>query len=127
MAEKLERGEGDNLGRIDNDVRQAGRYLLLWGVVGTALLVLVAFWLRGCGPLAEANTAACGKPERITLALVPPVVLFGAAVGAFVRTFRLWKVERTWWGWQGAGWFLLTLMVLVVTTGLPALAGAGLR
>ena len=42
---------------------------------------------------------------------------------AFVRTYQTWRNHETWWAWQGAGWFLLTLMLLVLTMSMPALAG----
>jgi hypothetical protein len=51
--------------------------------------------------------------------------LFGTATWAFVRTYREWRNESTWWGWQGAGWFLLTLMMLTLTMGFPTLAFGG--
>jgi hypothetical protein len=35
----------------------------------------------------------------------------------------VWRAEGTWWGWQGAGWFLMTLMLLTLTMGFPVLAG----
>ena len=42
---------------------------------------------------------------------------------AFVRTYQTWRKHETWWAWQGAGWFLMTLMLLVLTMSMPALAG----
>ena len=50
-------------------------------------------------------------------------ILLIGGVGAFVRTYRVWRDEGTWWGWQGAGWFLMTLMLLTLTMGFPVLAG----
>lgn len=41
-----------------------------------------------------------------------PVVLFLGGLGAFVRTYRVWKADGAWVAWQGAGWFLLTLMLV---------------
>ena len=41
---------------------------------------------------------------------------------AFVRTYQAWRQDGAWWPWQGAGWFLLTAMLLVLTTSLPAIA-----
>ncbi len=43
---------------------------------------------------------------------------------AFLRTYQTWKQHQTWWAWQGAGWFLMLLMLLTLTMGgLPAMAG----
>lgn len=127
MPDQPDPGTGDNLGRIDDDVRAAFRYGAISTVIAVVLLLIVAYWLRSCGPLTGSSTAACGKPERIVLSILPSVMLFGAGIGAFVQTIKLWKVRRTWWGWQGVGWYLLTLLVLVFTTFLPALAGPGLE
>ncbi|MGE2732003.1 hypothetical protein [Mycolicibacterium vaccae] len=56
--------------------------------------------------------------------LVPAVFLLGG-IGAFVKTYREWKADRGWAAWQGAGWFLL-LMVLVTLAvpGMATLAGS---
>jgi hypothetical protein len=48
-----------------------------------------------------------GKP--VIAAVLVPTVLFVGGVGAFVQTYRVWKVDGAWVFWQGAGWFLLTL------------------
>ena len=54
----------------------------------------------------------------------PPteVVVGGDGLWAFSRTYQLWRERGTWWARQGAGWFLLILMLLAVTMGLPAIA-----
>ncbi|HOW95379.1 hypothetical protein [Mycolicibacterium fallax] len=126
MPDKPEPSTGDNLGRIDDDVRASFRFAVIATAAAGLVLLITSFWLRGCGPMTDVSTAACGRPERISLAVLSPLVLFGTACYAFVKTIRVWRVRRTWWGWQGVGWFLLTLMVLVLTTFLPALAGSGL-
>ena len=36
-------------------------------------------------------------------------------VGAFVKTYRVWKEEGAWPAWQGAGWFLLTFMLVCLS------------
>ena len=66
---------------------------------------------------------ACARPGRTLLGLGAPVILLIGGVGAFVRTYRVWRSDGTWWGWQGAGWFLMTLMLLTLTMGFPVLAG----
>ncbi|AMC74838.1 transmembrane protein [Mycobacterium tuberculosis] len=52
-----------------------------------------------------------------------PLILCAAGLWAFLRTYRVWRAEGTWWGWHGAGWFLLTLMVLTLCIGVPPIAG----
>jgi hypothetical protein len=49
--------------------------------------------------------------------------LFAAGLWAFLRTYRVWKAGGTWWGWHGAGWFLLTLMVVALGLGVGPIAG----
>jgi len=41
-----------------------------------------------------------------------PAILLAGGIGAFVKTYRVWKDEGAWPAWQGAGWFLLTLMLV---------------
>lgn len=47
----------------------------------------------------------------LSAALVPTIVFVGG-IGAFVRTYQVWKAEGTWPIWQGAGWFLLALSLI---------------
>jgi NADH:ubiquinone oxidoreductase subunit H len=50
--------------------------------------------------------------ENVIVASFVPAILFGGGIGAFVKTYRVWKEEGAWPAWQGAGWFLLTLMLV---------------
>ncbi|MFV8054477.1 hypothetical protein [Mycobacterium sp. 48b] len=51
--------------------------------------------------------------DRSTLsASLVPTILFVGGVGAFVRTYQVWRAEGTWPIWQGAGWFLLALSLM---------------
>lgn len=104
----------------DPSVHQAAKFTLVTGVLGIAVLLLAAALLRNCHGV---DTAACGTPYRTVLALVGPVILFGGGVWAFVHTYRAWRRYQTWWAWQGAGWFLFLLMMVVLTMGLPVLVG----
>ena len=63
---------------------------------------------------------AFSDPDQVWLAAGTPAVLFLGALGAFVKTYRDWRARRTWPIWQGAGWFLLTLSLLMF--GVPASA-----
>jgi hypothetical protein len=53
--------------------------------------------------------------------LVPGVLLLGG-IGAFIQTYRVWRRRGTWPIWQGAGWFLLTLMLLCLSIPWSAIA-----
>lgn len=44
--------------------------------------------------------------------ILVPLSLFVGGVGAFVQTYRVWRVEGVWPIWQGAGWFLLAVFLL---------------
>lgn len=114
---------GDHLGREDDAVRAAIRWALWFAIAGTTFLVVAALWVGTCGVGADLDTVACGRPERTLLGLGGPAILAIGGIGAFVRTYRVWRAEGTWWGWQGAGWFLMTLMLVMLTMGFPALSG----
>jgi hypothetical protein len=77
-------------------MRGAVRYVV--AVVVTAILAFVASVLI----------------DRYSLvwASVPPAVLLAGGIGAFVKTYRVWRTGGTWPIWHGAGWFLLTLMLI---------------
>lgn len=115
-------GGGDHLGQEDDEVRAAIRFAVLAAVAGVGFLMVAALWVSTCGG-AGVDTAACGPPQRTLLALGGPLILFAAGLRAFVRTYLVWRDRGTWWGWHGAGWFLLTLMVLTLAMGVPPIAG----
>jgi hypothetical protein len=112
----------NDLRQDDAHVRDAVRLGLGFAVAGVAFLVVAAVWVSTCDG-ATADIVACGAPQRTLLAVGAPVILLIGALRAFVRTYRAWRNEETWWPWQGAGWFLLTLMLIVLTMSMPPLAG----
>jgi hypothetical protein len=103
-------------------VREAVRFGLGVAAGGVAFLVVAAVWVSTCNG-DTADTVACGVPQRTLLAVGAPVILLIGGLRAFVRTYQTWRKQEAWWAWQGAGWFLLTLMLLVLTMSMPALAG----
>ncbi len=112
----------NDLRQDDAHVGDAVRFGLGFAVAGVVFLVVAAVWVSTCDG-ATADTVACGVPQRTLLAIGAPVILLIGGLRAFFRTYQAWRKEETWWAWQGAGWFLLTLMLLVVTMSMPALAG----
>ena len=60
--------------------------------------------------------------DSVLAASLVPAILFGGGIGAFVKTYRVWKDEGAWPAWQGAGWFLLTLMLLCLAVPGAAIA-----
>ncbi|ANE81816.1 hypothetical protein A7U43_23325 [Mycobacterium adipatum] len=117
-------GTGAPLRRDDPEVASAIRFGLVTAVLGVLFLIVAAVLTRSCAG-ALVDSVSCGSPQRLVLALGAPVILFGGGVRAFVRTYQTWRNRQTWWAWQGAGWFLMLLMMTVLTMSLPALAGFG--
>jgi hypothetical protein len=122
MPNVRERSGGDRLGQEDGEVRAAIRFAVLSAAAGVGFLIMAALWVSTCSPTGV-DTVACGPPQRTMLAFGGPVILLAAGLWAFLRTYRVWREEGTWWGWHGAGWFLLTLMVLTLSMGVPPIAG----
>ncbi|HEX5142907.1 MAG TPA: hypothetical protein VFW21_03455 [Mycobacterium sp.] len=115
----------DHLGREDAEVRSAIRFAVIAAVVGFTFLIVAALWASTCGPGGSVDTVACSRPERTLLGFGAPGILMGTGLWAFARTYRVWRAGGTWWGWQGAGWFLMTLMLVALTMGFPPIAGYG--
>lgn len=55
--------------------------------------------------------ALIGDRSLIVAATVPTILLLGG-IGAFIKTYQVWRAEGTWPIWQGAGWFLMMLMLV---------------
>ncbi|WAJ46331.1 hypothetical protein OK015_07640 [Mycobacterium sp. Aquia_216] len=125
MPKADERSRGDRLGQEDGEVRAAIRFAVLATTAAVGFIVMAALWVSTC-PKTGLDTVACGAPQRILLAVGGPLILLAAGLWAFVRTYRVWRTEGTWWGWHGAGWFLLTLMIVSLSMGVPAIAGPAL-
>ncbi|HXY67508.1 MAG TPA: hypothetical protein VEI45_24850 [Mycobacterium sp.] len=123
MQTQRERSGGDRLGHEDNEVRAAVRFAVLAAVAGLAFLVVAALWASTCKGAMAIDTVACGAPQLTILALGAPLILLAAGCRAFLRTYRIWRNHGTWWAWQGAGWFLLMLMLVTLTMGVPSIAG----
>jgi hypothetical protein len=99
----------------------AVRFSAVVVVAALAVLGLALWWLTGCrtdsatDPLAE-----CSALQRNLLAIGPSLILFAGGVACLVRTYRLWRSNaRNWWVWQGAAWFLLVVMLLVLFMAAP--------
>jgi hypothetical protein len=64
--------------------------------------------------LAFAIYAFTARDSVVAASTVPAILFFGG-IGAFVRTYHVWKEEGAWPAWQGAGWFLLTFMLVCLS------------
>jgi hypothetical protein len=125
MQKADERSPDDRLGQGDREVGAAIRFAVLAAVAGVGFVVMAALWVSTC-PGPGVDTVACGTPQRAMLACGGPLILFAGGLWAFLRTYRVWKASGTWWGWHGAGWFLLTLMVVTLGLGVSPIAGPAL-
>lgn len=122
MDTQQHRSTGDHLGHIDSEVHHAVRYAVLAAAAGLGYLIVGALWDSTCKGATSVDTAACGAFQLSILAFGGPLILFAAGVWAFVRTYRVWRAEGTWWAWQGAGWLLMVLMFVSLTMGAPIAA-----
>lgn len=80
-------------------LRAAVRYGV--GVVAVAAIAFVVFAVVDKG--------------SVLLASSVPAVLFLGGVGALAKAYRAWREGNVWVAWQGAGWFLLTLMLVCLS------------
>jgi uncharacterized membrane protein len=126
MQTSRQRWGGDRLGQDDNEVHAAVRFAVLAAAAGVTFLIVAALWASTCKGAMALDTVACGTTQRTILALGAPLILLAAGCWAFLRTYRVWRDHGTWWAWQGAGWFLLMLMLLTLTMGAPPIAGPAL-
>ncbi|MEI7716529.1 MAG: hypothetical protein WCI78_10625 [Mycobacterium sp.] len=122
MDRTRERVPGDRLGHDDTEVRAAIRFAMAATAAGIGFLILALLWVSTC-PGTTVDTVACGAPERTLLAVGCPLILLGAGLWAFVRTYRVYTDDGVWWGWHGAGWLLLTLMVVTLVGDVPPIIG----
>lgn len=120
------RASWQGLEQQDSGVQSAVRFAVLAAAAGVGFLVVAALWVSTCNGAMMFDTAACGVPQRTLLAFGAPGILLAGGGRAFLKTYRVWREHGTWWAWQGAGWFLLTLMLLTLTMGVPPIAGPAL-
>ena len=85
-----------------------------------AVLVWGLLWVNGCkSGTGDEALAQCGGVQRNLLGIGSPLILLLGGLAAFVRTYQVWRARGRWWIWQGAGWFLLLLMLVVLTMTVP--------
>jgi hypothetical protein len=126
MQNSRQHSPGDHLGHEDSEVHAAVRFAVLAAAAGVGFLIVAALWVSTCKGQMASDTVACGAPQRALLAFGAPAILLAGGGWAFLRTYRVWRDRGTWWAWQGAGWFLLMLMLLTLTMGVPPIAGPAL-
>ena len=85
-----EQPRGDRLGQDDGEVRAAVRFAVVAAAAGLVFLIIAAWWVSGCGET-NVDTVACGRAQRMLLALGGPLILMVAGLWAFWRTCRVWR------------------------------------
>jgi len=80
-------------------LRAAATYVLAVVALAAAAFVVTAVW------------------RSLIAGILVPAILFAGGIGAFVRTYQVWRVEGVWPIWQAAGWILLLLFL--VCLGVP--------
>jgi hypothetical protein len=98
----------------------AVKFVAIFVAIALAILLGSMAWMSGCKTGAgEGALHNCTALQRNTLAVGPAATLLIGGVWAFVRTYLVWRTRGGWWIWQGAGWFLMMLMLLVLTMTAP--------
>lgn len=112
----------NDLRHLDAGLGEVVRFALGVAAASAGVLLAAVVWVSTCQG-ATADTVACGSPQRTLLALAAPGVLLAGGLRAFLRTHQSSRAGRPSTAWQGAGWLLLALMLLVLGTSMPALTG----
>ena len=93
----------------------AVKFVAIFVAIALVILLGSMAWMSGCKTGAgQGALHNCSALQRNTLAIGPAAILLIGGVWAFVRTYLVWRARGGWWIWQGAGWFLMMLMLLVL-------------
>lgn len=92
--------------------RRAAIYVVAVLAVAAVVAGVAVGWAASRPDCADADRIACDTASMLAVGLLPGVVLLLGGIGAFVVTVRHWRGGQPWPVWQGAGWFLLVVMVV---------------
>lgn len=101
--------------------RSATIYGLTVATLAVVVMLTAAFLGYDDAACAEAYFKVCGTPERQLLTFAPTAILMLGGIGAFIRTYQLWKQEQYSRAWHGVGWALFMLMLVYVVASAPVL------
>ena len=107
--------------RAREGVFEAVRFSAGVAVAAVVFLAVDAVWVGTCEG-STYDTVACGTPQLTLLALIAPLILLAGGLRAFLKTYQLSRQRGISWPWQGAGWFLMVAMAVVLAHSLPAIA-----
>jgi hypothetical protein len=102
-------------------VLEAVRFSVGVAVAAVLFLAVAAVWVGTCGG-STFDTVACGAPRLTLLALGAPLILLAGGLRAFLKTYQIWRQQGISWPWQGAGWFLMAAMLLMLAKSVPSIA-----
>lgn len=88
----------------DNDVEKRWR--------DPATFRAAAVYVGGVILCAAAAFVAVALWRSLVAGILVPGILFAGGIGAFIRTYQVWRAEGVWPIWQAAGWILLLLFLL---------------
>jgi hypothetical protein len=115
----------DDLHHADTATREgvidAVRFSAGVSVAAIVLMAVAEMWIGTCGG-STFDALACGAPQTTFLALGAPLILLVGGLRAFHRTVRVRRDRGIAWPWQGAGWFLMAAMLLVLAKSVPLVA-----
>ncbi|GAB4586886.1 hypothetical protein [Nocardia sp. IFM 10818] len=95
--------------------RQAVKYVVAVLVVTAVAAGLAVVWASSRQACLDAESMLCDTSSRLVVGMIPGGILLLDGLGAFVITVREWRAGHAWPIWQGAGWFLLVLMVVYLS------------
>ncbi|MGW0174983.1 hypothetical protein ACWDUM_14200 [Rhodococcus sp. NPDC003322] len=105
------------------EIRRATRYAVVVLAAALTVMGLAALWAYlGRSDCTTAPTMVCATADRYLLAIAPAAILMVGGIGAFVHTYTVWRHGGTWPAWQGAGWALMTFMLIYAAMGSGLLA-----
>jgi hypothetical protein len=106
---------------VREGVIEAVRFGAGVAVAAVVLMAVAEVWIGTCGA-STFDALACGTPQTTVLALGAPLILLAGGLRAFHRTRVVRRSQGIAWPWQGAGWFLMAAMLLVLAKSVPLIA-----
>ena len=92
--------------------RQATKFTLLTIMCALLIMLITVAWSAAhSSECTDAATLICQSPERYIMTIAPAALLMFGGIGAFVRTYQVWRSGGRWQIWQGAGWMLFVCMI----------------
>lgn len=106
---------------VRDGVIDAVRFSVGVAVAAVVLMAVAEVWMGTCGA-STFDALACGAPQTTFLALGAPLILLAGGLRAFHRTHQIRRDRGITWPWQGAGFFLMAAMLLVLAKSVPLIA-----